>query len=108
MISALTFHFQHAQAVPHFRQLIEAYLHITYPKIKWFVQDPAQIKVHMVRQQRSYAWLLGLIGGIALLVGGVGIMNVMMAVIERQMEIGLRQALGADRRSLLTLFYWKH
>lgn len=48
--------------------------------------------------------LLGL-GGVALLVGGVGIANVMIiSVLERRAEIGLRRALGATRRHIATQF----
>jgi putative ABC transport system permease protein len=50
------------------------------------------------------ALLLGL-GGVALLVGGVGIANVMViAVLERRSEIGLRRALGATRRHIRAQF----
>src|ERR1700704_3928821 len=50
------------------------------------------------------ALLLGL-GGVALVVGGVGIANVMViAVLERRTEIGLRRALGATRRHIRAQF----
>jgi putative ABC transport system permease protein len=50
------------------------------------------------------ALLVGL-GGVALLVGGLGIANVMlMAVLERRAEIGLRRALGATRRQVAAQF----
>ena len=56
-------------------------------------------------QIRIYQRVLVAIGGISLLVGGVGVMNVMlMSVLERRQEIGIRRALGASRKNIVTMF----
>ncbi len=60
------------------------------------------------QQQRTkgiFNIVLGVIAGISLLVGGIGIMNIMLAsVMERIREIGVRQAIGASRKDIIVQF----
>ncbi len=66
----------------------------------------AEQQIEAIKHQtRLITLLLGTMGGISLLVGGVGIMNMMLvAMTERRKEIGLRMALGATGRSIIALF----
>jgi len=66
---------------------------------------PAELLAQSQRTQRLFNVVMGSIAAISLLVGGIGIMNIMLAsVTERTREIGIRRAIGASRSDVLTQF----
>ncbi len=68
-------------------------------------RDPQSIIDVVSKQRTTFTLLLASIGGIALLVGGIGVMNIMLvSVIERRKEIGIRMAVGAQRADILKMF----
>ncbi|RCW95917.1 MULTISPECIES: ABC transporter permease [Kosakonia] len=84
---------------------LQAWLSEKMPGFEVNVQVPQQLLEGIEQQSRLFSWLLAGLGGISLLVGGVGVMNVMvMNVSERRREIGVRMALGARPRDIAMLF----
>lgn len=66
---------------------------------------PRELLAQAQQAQRLFNIVLGSIAGISLLVGGIGIMNIMLAnVSERTREIGIRRAIGANRHHIVIHF----
>ena len=66
---------------------------------------PLELLARAEEEKRIWNLVLGCIAGISLLVGGIGIMNIMLAsVTERTREIGIRRALGAKRSDITFQF----
>jgi len=66
---------------------------------------PQELLIQAQKTQRIFNIILGCIAGISLLVGGIGIMNTMLAsVAERTREIGIRRALGAGEKHIVLQF----
>lgn len=80
--------------------------HISNPQLADFnVLNQADIVATASSVTNTFTILLGSIAGISLLVGGIGIMNMMLtAVTERTREIGLRKAIGAKKKEIILQF----
>lgn len=72
---------------------------------RYTIFDMSRILDDINQQVGIMTTIIGSIAGISLLVGGIGVMNIMLvSVTERTREIGLRKALGATRQNILTQF----
>ncbi|MBX2899916.1 MAG: ABC transporter permease [Cyclobacteriaceae bacterium] len=79
-----------------------------YEVVDFEIEIPELLLKQQQRTNDIFNYVLGAIAGISLLVGGIGIMNIMLAsVLERIKEIGLRLSIGAQKRDVVQQFLFE-
>jgi putative ABC transport system permease protein len=93
---------EHVESVS---RAIEAALRRYHPKTDYKINIPLALLRQAEKTKQTFNIVLGSIAGISLLVGGIGIMNIMLATVtERTREIGIRRAIGAKRSQIVMQF----
>jgi len=94
-----------AEQVLPMRDILDTLLARLHEKDDYRIVVPLELLRQAARTKRIFSIVLGSIATISLLVGGIGIMNIMLATVsERTREIGIRRALGAKRRDIIIQF----
>jgi putative ABC transport system permease protein len=104
-IGQLILRFESEDVIPLYASLVRRNLDANHPRGDFKMVVPLEILETKQRTQRILNLVLIAIAAISLVVGGIGIMNIMLAVVtERIPEIGIRRAVGATRQDILYQF----
>ena len=105
-LQKITVKVRSAEQVLPMRDILDALLaRLHKAKKDYHITVPLEMLRHAAATRRIFSIVLGSIAAISLLVGGIGIMNIMLATVsERTREIGIRRALGAQKRDIVIQF----
>ncbi len=104
-LSSITVKVTDAADIEATQQSIESLLRARHKTEDFSVRNMASFLQAAMETQDTFTLLLGTVAAISLLVGGIGVMNIMLvSVVERTREIGIRMATGARMRDILLQF----
>lgn len=104
-VSQITLRVRGPEEVVRTAEIVRNTLARNHPLDDYGVTVPMELLEQANTTRMMFILLLGLIAAISLVVGGIGIMNIMLATVtERTREIGIRRALGAKRRDIVGQF----
>jgi len=104
-LSSITIKVKNAADIEGTQQSVENLLRERHKTEDFSVRNMASFLQAAMETQDTFTLLLGTVAAISLLVGGIGVMNIMLvSVVERTREIGIRMATGARMRDILLQF----
>ncbi len=104
-LSQITFRVSEMEDVLPTADAIQSIMEQRHPKGDFAIVTPLELLEQARNTRLMFMAFMGLIAAISLVVGGIGIMNIMLATVtERTREIGIRRALGANQRDITRQF----